>query len=134
MEKPGLILVFMLIANLMLGQSAPREFEYQEGDTTYTMKEYVLCIYSKGENRTQSKAEADELQRAHLSHIASLKSNGLIMAGPFGDDGQKRGVLLFDLPSAAEASELVDQDPMVIAGRLDFECNTIWLAKGTLID
>lgn len=134
MEKSALIFGFMLMSGVILGQSAPREFQYQEGDTTYTMKEYVLCIYTRGVNRAQSTEEAAGLQKEHLAHIANLKSKGLILAGPFGDDGEKRGVLLFDLPSASEAEEFVDQDPMVTAGRLAFECNTLWLAKGTLLD
>jgi len=114
-------------------QENPREFQYQEGDTTYTMKQYVFCEYLSGPERSQSEEEAAKLQKAHLEHLASLEEQGLQLAGPFGDDGEKRGVLLFDLATVEEAALLIDKDPMVIEQRLIYECHPLWLAKGSTL-
>ena len=69
-----------------------------------------------------------------MAHLGSLEEKGLIMAGPFGDDGEKRGILLFDLATVEEASALVGEDPAVKSDRLGFGCNPLWLAKGTRLN
>jgi uncharacterized protein YciI len=133
MEKSLLIILCCFLSLFAQAQEEPREFKYVEGDTTYLMKRYVFCLYLSGAERSQSEEEAARLQEAHLSHLASLETKGLQLAGPFGDDGEKRGVLLFDLESVAEANALIDQGPMVIHHRLDYECHPLWLAKGTTL-
>ncbi len=132
MEKHVILLfiAFFLVLSVQ-AQDQVREFEYNEGDTTYTMKQYVFCLYLSGPTRSQSEKEAKLLQEKHLAHLSSLEEKGLQLAGPFGDDGDKRGVLLFDLATVEDASLLIDQDPMVIEGRLTYECHPLWLAKGT---
>lgn len=136
MEKSISILSFLLLGifHFSFGQEYPREFIYEEGDTTYTMKQYVFCLYTSGTERSQNAEESAELQKQHLAHLADLQENhNLQMAGPFGDDGSMRGILLFDLDSNQRAIELVEKDPMVINKRLEFECHPIWLAKGTVL-
>lgn len=134
MEKSILaICCAVLWGALSVAQDAPREFEYESGDTTYIMKQYQFCLYLSGNDRSQSEEELATLQKAHLDHLSGLEAKGLIMAGPFGDDGEKRGVLLFDLATTEEANALILDDPMVIADRLNFECHPLWLAKGTTL-
>lgn len=134
MEKQIVAIVLMLLSlGLFAQEESPREFEYQEGDTTFTMKQYTFCLYLSGPERSQTKEEAAKLQEQHLAHLGSLEEQGLLMAGPFGDDSEKRGVLLFDLATNAEAEELIKQDPMVIEERLIYECHPLWLAKGTTL-
>lgn len=135
MEKPILVSIFLLLSVFAFAQEEnPREFSYEEGDTTYTMKQYIFCIYTSGSERSQSEEEAMAIQEKHLAHLGSLEEKGLIMAGPFGDDGEKRGVLLFDLATVDEAAALVNEDPAVKANRLNFGCNPLWLAKGTRLN
>ena len=133
MEKSILIIAAILCS---LGSSAqtenPKEFEYVENGVTYTMKEYIFCIYLRGTERSQSDEEAAAIQEKHLAHLGMLEEkHKLVMAGPFGDDTEKRGVLVFDLETIEEAGQLVQKDPAVQANRLDFECHPLWLAKGT---
>lgn len=110
----------------------PREFTHEENGVTYTMKQYVFCMYLSGTDRSQGEEEGAAIQENHLAHLGKLEEEHyLIMAGPFGDDTEKRGILLFDLETVEEASELVGDDPAVKANRLDFECHPLWLAKGT---
>lgn len=135
MEKQILVFVFALIGGIATNAQTKnaREFEYTSGDTVYTMKQYVFCLYLSGENRSQSKEEAARLQAAHLAHLGELETKGLIVAGPFDGNSEKRGVLLFDLETTEEASMLVEADTMVKTGRLKFECQPLWLAKGTTL-
>ena len=54
MEKSILVSFFLLLSAFAFAQEEnPREFSYEEGDTTYTMKQYIFCIYTAGSNRDQ---------------------------------------------------------------------------------
>ena len=41
-------------------------FEMQEGDTTYIMKKYFLCIYKSGPERDQEKEALNNLSLIHI--------------------------------------------------------------------
>lgn len=43
------------------------------------------------------------------------------ISGPFGDDGDLRGITIYNVPTLKMADSLVDLDPMVKAGRLVIE-------------
>jgi len=112
-----------------------REFDMPYRDSTITLKKYVMCIYSKGENRSQSDEEAMELQRSHLAHQDALAEKGiLLVAGPFDGDSDKRGILIFDLGSVEEVEPYVQNDPMVKAGRLTYELLPWWTKKGASLN
>ena len=111
-----------------------REFEMPYRASTITMKKYVMCIYTKGESREQSEEEAMKLQKAHLAHQDELADRGLlIIAGPFDGDYDKRGILIFDVGTVEEAEPLVNDDPMVKAGRLNYELIPWWTMKGATL-
>ena len=112
---------------------APREFEMKEGDTTYVMKRYYLGIYMRGEKAMDfSEAELEKIQAGHMAHIGKLADAGKVaIAGPFGDDTDWRGVLIFDVETQEEAEALVSEDPAVKAGRLRMEIHPWWAAKGS---
>jgi uncharacterized protein YciI len=60
----------------------------------------------------------DEIQDAHMSHLADLHDAGsLLAAGPLGDDHYRGLVLL--ATDAENAERLMRDDPAVRAGRLD---------------
>lgn len=122
------------MVNLALGQEQ-REFEYTEGDTTYVMKQYVFCLYLSGDNRDQSEEQTESIQAAHLKHIDSMvESHGLQIAGPLETETEKRGILIFDLPTIEDAEDGMASDPAVKAGRLRYECYRWWAAKGSTLD
>jgi hypothetical protein len=63
---------------------------------------------------------ANELQDAHLAHLAALHEAGhLLAAGPLSNE-TFRGLCLFRV-DAATARELAEQDPAVRAGRFSVE-------------
>jgi len=113
----------------------PRTFEMQEGDTTYTMKRYVMVLLKRGEKAAEfSEAELVDLQAAHMENIGKMDATGkLMVAGPFGDDTDLRGIFILDVESIDEAKALVEIDPMIEAGRLTAEYHPWWGAVGTTL-
>ena len=109
-------------------------FSYIEGDTTYVMQKYFLVVLKKGPNRTQSKAEAEELQKQHMTHISWLDKTGKIsIAGPSENHETVAGFLLFNTETLKEADSLARLDPAVKAGRLEVETLPWWAAKGSTL-
>jgi uncharacterized protein YciI len=67
------------------------------------MKQYYFVMLTKGNNRTQDSITAAQIQKAHLENIGRLaKAGKIIVAGPFGDDGNWRGIFIFDAKSVEE--------------------------------
>src|SRR5688572_16474469 len=104
--------LFLLLSMAATGFSAraqtdtTRTFTTKEGDKTYTMKRYIFCFYLRGDKRTDDKKLAEELGKGHMAHINYMDKQGVLcMAGPFGDNGEKRGILLFDLGTVEEAEK-----------------------------
>lgn len=92
------------------------------GGDDYGMQTYIMAFLYAGDNRDQDSALAAKIQKAHLRNIDSLAKAGVLMvAGPFLDDGELRGIFLFDVPSMEEAKRLTETDPAVKAGRLRME-------------
>jgi len=107
-------------------------FLHQDGDTTYLMKKYYICFLKAGPNRSQDEAEAAEIQARHLAHISAMADAGKIcMAGPFDDDSDIRGILVFSVSNMEEAQQLAAEDPAVQAGRLVMEFHPWWAAVGS---
>ena len=129
-----LISFSLLIIGIVASAQEQREFSYTEGDTTYTMKRYVFMLLNKGNSRSQDSIEAASIQEQHLAHLNKLSEQGkLIVAGPFEEGGDHRGLLIFDVATVEEALKLEGEDPAVKAGRLSMEAFYWWGAKGTVI-
>ncbi len=127
---------FLLIFSLALSaqNNVQREFSYTEGDTVYTMKRYVFMLLNKGTTQSSDSLEAAKIQEQHLAHLNKLSEDGkLIVAGPFEEDGDHRGLLIFDVNTVDEALKLESEDPAVKSGRLSMEAFYWWGAKGTII-
>jgi uncharacterized protein YciI len=80
-------------------------------------------------------AELDALQAAHESYLARMGQAGkLVGAGPFTDqvDDSFRGISFYACP-LAEAVELTERDPAVIAGRLAYDAMTWLTPRGTVV-
>lgn len=108
-------------------------FDYVDPKTgdTVIMQQYFMAFLKRGENRSQSKAEADSLQNLHLAHLGKMYELGFAdISGPFGDDGEIRGVTIYNVPTQQMADSLANLDPMVKAGRLQIEIHPWWAAKG----
>ena len=93
-----------------------------------------LGLLKRGEKWTPEKTPATaELQKAHLANIMRLAElKKLVVAGPFGDDGQLRGIFVFKVASLEEARALAETDPAVQAGRLAIEMHPWLVPEGVL--
>lgn len=88
----------------------------------YGMKKYVVAFLKRGPNRNQDSAAAANLQRAHLENIGRMANEGtLVLAGPFLDNGEIRGIYVFNVETIEEARALIESDPAIKAGRLVME-------------
>lgn len=110
-------------------------FRYQAGDSTYLMQQYYMVFLKTGKNRSQDSTEVAELQKQHLAYLSRMAEDGLVsLAGPFGDDGEIRGIVVYNTASQNEADSLAKLDPMVQAERLQVEIHPWWTAKGGKLD
>ncbi len=98
---------------------------------TMLMQQYFIAFLKRGPNRSQNKAEADSLQALHLEHLGRMYNEGYAdISGPFGDDGDIRGITIYNTPTLEIADSLANMDPMVKSGRLVIEIHPWWAAKG----
>jgi len=87
------------------------------GADEYGMKTYMLVILKTGTNRTTDEKVLDSLFRGHMANINHLAQIGkLFVAGPFGNnDGNYRGIFIFDVKTRQEAQALLQSDPTIRA-------------------
>ena len=108
-------------------------FDYVDEATgdTIIMQQYFMAFLKPGPNRSQNEKEADSLQTLHLAHLGKMYELGHAdISGPFGDDGDIRGITIYNTPTIEMADSLANADPMVKAGRLVIEIHPWWAAKG----
>lgn len=92
------------------------------GADDYGMRQYVMAFLKRGPNRNHDSTEAASLQRAHLDNIGRLAEEGkLVLAGPFLDDDELRGIYIFNVTTIEEAKALTETDPAIQQGRLVME-------------
>ena len=102
------------------------------GADNYGMKQYVMAFLKAGPNRSQDEETAAKLQTAHLKNIQRLAAEGkLLLAGPFLDDGNVRGIYIFNVTTLDEAEKLTQTDPAIQAGSLVMELH-LWYGSAAL--
>ncbi|MEO1438050.1 MAG: YciI family protein [Bacteroidota bacterium] len=103
------------------------------GADQYGMKSYVMAFLKAGPNRDLDADAAAELQKAHLKNIGRMAKEGkLLIAGPFLDNGDIRGIYIFDVPTIEEAEALTNTDPAIQAGSLVMELKP-WYGSAALM-
>jgi uncharacterized protein YciI len=129
--KQLLVLAMVILPFSLLAQQK-KEKTFKDGE--YTMKQYYFVMLTKGPRRAEitDTAKIKELQRGHMANIDRLAKEGkIIVAGPFGDDSNWRGIFVFDCETKEEVEKLLQSDPAIAAGRLAYEVHPWWTAKGT---
>lgn len=99
-----------------------------------TPSSYVFGLLVRGPKWTAAETEETKrLQEGHMANINRLAEAGkLVLAGPFFDGGDRRGVFIFKVDTVEEAQALTETDPAVKAGRLKIELHRWAVPKGTL--
>jgi uncharacterized protein YciI len=101
-------------------------------NTGENLKPYFFVLLKKGPHRDQDSVTAAGIQKAHMENINRMAAAGkLNVAGPFLDDGEMRGIFIFDSGNEDEVKKLVENDPAVKAGRLVYEIHPWMTEKGT---
>ncbi len=96
------------------------------------MKTYYFVLLTKGPHREQDSLTAEKIQAAHMANINRLGKEGkLIVAGPFMDDGDWRGIFIFDAKDKNEVESYLKTDMAVTSGRLRYEIHPWLTEKGT---
>lgn len=134
---------FLLILGLITATVAVAQEQKLAYDSTLAkklgadelgMRQYVLVFLKKGPNRLTDSLARVKLQKAHLENIGRLAKMGkLILAGPFMDNQEIRGIYLFAVSSVEEAKELTQNDPAVKAGSLIMELHP-WYGSAALME
>jgi uncharacterized protein YciI len=132
MKAPITILLFAIAiccATATVAQEKKAE-STQPAEKKYEMKQYFFVMLSRGDNINQDSATAAKIQEGHMANMGKLADMGkLIVAGPFGDRGNWRGIFIMDCKTKEEAEDLIKTDPAIVAGRLKYEIHPWWTAK-----
>ncbi len=104
--------------------------------THFRMAVYYLVLLHRGPTYTdRPSAEQTKIFRGHMDNIRRLGDAGkLVLAGPFEDDGDLVGVLVFKVDSLAEAKQLVTTDPAIRSGRFTAEIHPWYAPSGLRTD
>ena len=119
----------VLLTYLWLSQEVLAQ---ENEEPKYEMKTYQMVFLYKGSNRNQDSLEVEKIQAEHLANIKRLADEEkLIVAGPFLDDKDLRGIFIFDVETEEEVRDLVETDLAIKTGRLRYEIHPWMTAKGT---
>jgi len=130
-EKNQAISVAAQIADLKKQGFQIFDYVDEESGDTVIMQEYYMVFLKSGPNRNQTEEEADSLQGLHMAHLGRMYEEGYAdISGPFGDDGDLRGITIYNVPTLQMADSLAHLDPMVQSGRLAIEVKPWWAGKG----
>jgi len=127
-----IIIVFLISSfanvNSILAQNESNEPEYE-------MTTYYMAFLKKGPKWSPEETEeTKKVQAAHLANIQKLVDEGkMVLAGPFLDEWEVRGIFVYKVDSMEEAIELTKLDPAVLSGRLSLEVHPWYSAKGITI-
>lgn len=135
-----ILLFFLFVGFQSLSQNAQKTQVYDSilaqklGADQFGMKQYVMAFLKRGPNRSQDSTTAAQLQIAHMDNINRMANEGsLVVAGPFFDDWEVRGIYIFNVKTIKEAEELTNTDPAIKAGRLVMELHP-WYGSAAMME
>jgi len=86
------------------------------------MKMYVMCFLKTGPLKVDDAKKRGELMAGHFGMINRLAAEGkLVLAGPFSDGGEFRGIYVFNVKTVEEAQRLTETDPSIKEGYFKVE-------------
>lgn len=108
-----------------------KELATRLGGNKNGIKQYIFVTIKRGKVKFEEKERAT-LLKGHMDFIGRLAKDGkLVLAGPFGDDQDVRGIYIFDVKTVEEARKLVDTDPSIKAGLFEVELRP-WFGTAAL--
>lgn len=114
--KPLLLLTMMGFYTLSIAQKTTTEPKPIE-----QIRKYYFVMLTKGPKRDQDSVTAMTIQKGHIANIDRLYYEGKIkVAGPFGESGDWQGIFIFDCTTKEEVEKLLQSDPAISSGRLNY--------------
>jgi len=131
------VVLLLLVCSNCFAQSKNLQYDAQLaqklGADEYGMKTYVVAFLKAGPNKIKDSVESAALQNAHLKNIIRLADEGkLIVAGPFLDNQEIRGIFIFNVSTVEEAKKLTESDPAIKARVLVMELHP-WYGSAALM-
>ena len=119
--------IFQLLISCILFSALVYSQQGKKSETQ--IRQYWFVMLTAGNNRSQDSLAAAKIQEGHMANITRLYNDGkLKVAGPFGDEGKWIGIFIFDCSTKEEVEKLVNTDPAIKAGRLNYEIHPWWTA------
>ncbi len=125
----------LLFTHNLLAQNKTRTRTVTSAGKEVQQKQYWLVILVKGQmnGKATSPGALKLLENEHDRYMKKLMGEGkVVTGGMFGDDDFKKGVLIFDVNTEAEAMKLLSRDPMMSAGWLGYEIHPWWVEGNCL--
>ena len=125
----NLVLSISVLSLLLVAPLAAQKEEPQ-----HKLVQFQMAVLKKGPKwATISAEDRGRIRQQHLDNVlAMLDAGKMIIAGPFGDDGELRGIFVFRVSSLKEAQDLCATDPMVKVNRLAVELHPWRVPEGVL--
>lgn len=121
------LLAFVIVLALVSNAAAQSD---SVAKPKFQMMQYQMVLLSKGPTVHDS-ATSKKLGQGHMANIEKMAKMGkLVLAGPFGDKGELRGIFIMDVATKEEAERLCQEDPAIQAGALKIEIKPWWGPKG----
>lgn len=128
---PKSTIVKKLYLIILLAMACSQQLCGQQKSPLPNIRQYWFVMLMKGSNRSQDSATAAQLQAGHMANMDTMYYAGkLKVAGPFGDNGNWRGIFIFDCETREEVEKLLATDPAIAAGRLTYEIHP-WYTEPT---
>lgn len=97
------------------------------------MKKYVLAILKTGPTVVAPGKERDEIFKGHFANMNRLADEGkLVVAGPFSDGNDWRGLFIFNVETIEEAKKLTETDPVVKSGVMIVELHKLYCSAALM--
>ena len=103
------------------------------GADDYGMKSYVFVVLKTGKAKVEDEEKRKVIFAGHFANMSRLSKEGkLVLAGPFVEAGDKRGMYIFNVETLEEAEQLVKTDPAVKAGVFDYELTKLYCSAALM--
>jgi uncharacterized protein len=110
------------------------ELAAKVGADEYGMRSYVFVVLKTGPADITDPDRRREIFAGHFANMGQLAEAGkLVLAGPFIEGGEQRGMYIFNVSSIEDAQALVQTDPAVAAGIFVAEFTRFYGSAGLML-
>jgi len=142
MQLPLRIMIVVVLAAVLATGGSPVRAQapaqapdkaQEQTQPAYKMTTFQLCLLVEGPNAKTSQADPGEILASHLANLKALMATPKgVIAGPIGDQGRLRGVLVLRTATIDEARAIASNDPAVKAGLFAVEVHP-WFAADEIM-